>query len=302
MKIGSMYGYREMKEDLARLQRLYPFLKIKTIGKSVLGKRLVAIRIGTGKRQVHYNGSFHAREWITTPVLMKFIEDYAKSYTNDSQLRDKDMRQLFQQTSLWIVPMVNPDGVELVQRGVTSCNPYYERLLEWNKGSLDFSQWKANIHGVDLNRQYPAHWEEEKKRNAELGVTGPGPLSYAGTAPLTEPEAIAIAHLTQCHDFCLVMAFHTQGQEIYWNYRGLEPPESEMIANSFAAVSGYQPIELTDSDAGYKDWFIQEYRRPGFTIECGIGTHPLPLSQFSDIYEDVLGIMLEGLVVTNSFT
>jgi g-D-glutamyl-meso-diaminopimelate peptidase len=292
-----MYGHREMKEDLARLQQLYPFLEVKTIGQSVLGKSLVAARIGTGKKQVHYNGSFHAREWITTPLLLKFIEDCVAAYANGSRLRDQDMRQLFQQTSLWIVPLVNPDGVELALRGVTPQNPYYESLLEWNKGSLDFSQWKANIRGVDLNRQYPAHWEEERERSAALGVTSPGPLYYAGTAPLTEPEAIAIAHLTQSHDFRLVMAFHTQGEEIYWSYRGLEPPESEGIANRFAAVSGYLPIALTDSDAGYKDWFIQEYRRPGFTIECGLGTHPLPISQFAEIYEDVLGIMLEGLVV-----
>jgi g-D-glutamyl-meso-diaminopimelate peptidase len=298
MKIRERYGYQAMKEDLARLQYRYPsFLKIKTIGRSVLGKRLIAVRIGTGKKQIHYNGSFHAREWITTPLLVKFIEDYAKSYTNGSRLRDKDMRQLFQQTSLWIVPLVNPDGVELVQRGVTAKNPYYERLLKWNNGSFDFSQWKANIRGVDLNRQYPAHWEEEKQRNAARGVTGPGPLYYAGTAPLTEPEAIVIANLTKRHDFRLVMAFHTQGKEIYWGYRGLEPPESKTIADRFAAVSGYKPVAWAGSDAGYKDWFIQEYRRPGFTIECGIGPQPLPISQFPEIYEDVLGIMLEGLVV-----
>jgi g-D-glutamyl-meso-diaminopimelate peptidase len=297
MKLESVYGYQEMKADLARLQQLYPFLQMRTIGKSVLGKKLVMVRIGMGKKKIHYNGSFHAREWITTPLLMKFIEDYAKAYKDGSLLRNKDMRQEYKKTSLWIVPLVNPDGVDLVQKGVTPRNPYYKRLLKWNEGSLDFSQWKANIRGVDLNRQYPARWEEEKKRNAERGVTGPGPLYYAGKAPLTEPEAIAIAELTRNYPFRLVMAFHTQGKEIYWGYRGLEPPESQGIANRFAAVSGYQPIGWAGSDAGYKDWFIQEYRRPGFTIECGIGAHPLPISQFPEIYKDVLGIMLEGLVV-----
>jgi g-D-glutamyl-meso-diaminopimelate peptidase len=286
------YGYEELIGDIALLRQLYPFIESATIGQSVLGREIPVIRIGTGPRQYHYNGSFHANEWITTPVVMKFIEDYAKAYTGSGMWQGQNVRALFEQTSLWIVPMVNPDGVELVLQGLTPQNPYFADLLEWNAGSFDFSTWKANIRGVDLNDQFPAHWEEEQERRGELG---PGPRDYGGTAPLTEPETIAMANFTQSHDFRLVIAFHTQGKEIYWNYRGLEPPESEAIANLFAQASGYTPVELTGSDAGYKDWFIQDFRRPGFTVECGEGTNPLPIAQFSDIYRDVSKIMLVAL-------
>jgi len=293
------YGYAEMQEDLAVLKQIYPFLESGDIGESVLGRKIPAVRIGKGSRQVHYNGSFHANEWITTPLLMKFLEDYARAYTGDGMLRGRNVKELYDRTSLWMVPMVNPDGVELVLQGVNPDNPYYERLLEWNNGSLDFSRWKANIRGVDLNDQFPAHWEEEKERR---GALGPGPRDYPGTAPLTEPEAITMADFTRNNDFRLVIAFHTQGKEIYWNYRGLEPPESLEIARRFAEVSGYRPVELTGSDAGYKDWFIQEYRRPGFTVECGMGTNPLPIEQFPEIYDDVIGIMLEGLAAAIRLT
>ncbi|MGN7383195.1 MULTISPECIES: M14 family metallopeptidase [unclassified Paenibacillus] len=288
------YGYREMMEDLELLKQRYPFLEIVVIGYSVMGKPIPAVKIGGGTRRVHYNGSFHANEWITTLLLMKFIEEYSSAYAAGGRIRGRDAAELYRQTSLWIVPMVNPDGVELVQEGVTPQHPFYRELLQWNEGSYDFSGWKANIRGVDLNDQYPAFWEVEKERRE---VPGPGPRDYPGTAPLTEPEAIAVAQFTRNNDFRLVIAFHTQGREIYWNYRDLEPPESEGIAERFARVSGYRPVRLTGSDAGYKDWFILEFRRPGFTVEAGQGTNPLPISQFPQIYNDVIGIMLEGLVV-----
>ncbi|KPV60885.1 peptidase M14 [Paenibacillus sp. A3] len=286
------YDYAELVDDLDRLLDTYPFLEMTVIGQSVLGKDIPAVRIGTGPREVHYNGAFHANEWITSLLLMKFIEDYASAYAGGKPLRNRDMTALYEQTSLWVVPMVNPDGVELVQQGVTPEHPYYEELLRWNYDLQQFSRWKANIRGVDLNDQFPAHWEAERDRRE---VAGPGPRDYAGPAPLSEPEAQAMEAFTQGHSFRLVMAFHTQGREIYWNYRGQEPPEAEEAASRLAKASGYRAVKLTGSDAGYKDWFIQEFGRLGFTIEAGIGINPLPIEQFPQMYDEAIGIMLEGL-------
>jgi g-D-glutamyl-meso-diaminopimelate peptidase len=286
------YGFAELADDLAMLTERYPFLEVAVIGKSVLGQNLYAVKLGAGPNRVQYNGAIHANEWITSLLLMKFVEEYSAAYAAGTALRGCSIRELYQKTSLWIVPMVNPDGVELVQEGPVSWHPYCRRLLEWNNGSCDFSRWKANIRGVDLNDQFPAHWEEEKARR---DAAGPGPRDYAGTAPLTEPEARALAAFTRSIDFSLVIAFHTQGREIYYNYRDLEPPGSKDIAHRFASVSGYRPVRLTGSDAGFKDWFIQDFRRYGFTVEAGIGVNPLPLSQFPCIYEETAGIMLEGI-------
>ncbi|MFD2671075.1 M14 family metallopeptidase [Marinicrinis sediminis] len=286
------YGYQEMMNDIRLLKQRYPFLEVTDIGASVMGKRLPLIKIGQGPVHVHYNGSFHANEWITTVLLMKFLEDYAQAVENGTSIGGRSANALYNQTSLWIVPMVNPDGVELVQDGLTPQHPYYQQLLAWNENSLDFSGWKANIRGVDLNDQYPANWEEEKKRRSPAG---PGPRDYVGTAPLTEPEAIAVALLTRNLPLSLAIAFHTQGEEIYWNYRDLEPPESEKLADRFASVSGYRAVKLTGSDAGYKDWFIQDFRKPGFTVEAGLGQNPLPIEAFNRIYKQVLPLMVEGL-------
>jgi g-D-glutamyl-meso-diaminopimelate peptidase len=285
------YDYASLMSDLRRLENVYPFMRVPSIGNSVLGKSIPETLIGNGNKRVHYNGSFHANEWITTPIIMTFLNDYLLALTNKSSIRGLSMQSFYGQTTLSVVPMVNPDGVNLVLNGPPEAEPWNERVVELNRGSQDFSGWKANIRGVDLNDQFPAKWELEKERNPSQ----PGPRDYVGPNPLSEPEAIAMAEMTRRRDFARVLAFHTQGEVIYWGFENLEPPESEAMVNEFARVSGYQPVKTIESYAGYKDWFIQDWRRPGFTVELGFGINPLPLSQFDEIYEEALGIFLAGL-------
>jgi len=288
------YGFNEMLNDLERLQETYPFIQVGSIGTTVLGYSIPVVRIGRGEKEVHYNGSFHANEWITTLLLIKFIEVYAKAYNLGESIGSFNIKDLFHNTSLWIVPMVNPDGVQLVHKKINTSTIPFADAVKINGGSRDFSGWKANIRGVDLNDQFPAHWETEVSRRA---ASAPSPRNYPGPAPLSEPESWAMAEFTRAHKFRLVSAFHTQGEEIYWGYRGLEPNESQQIVNCLTEVSGYRAVRNVESDAGYKDWFIQEWRRPGFTVECGRGINPLPISQFEEIWSKVIGIFLMGLYV-----
>jgi g-D-glutamyl-meso-diaminopimelate peptidase len=286
-------NYKQIEEQLSLLQHTYSCVHSEVIGHSVMGKEILAIRLGEGKREVHYNAAIHANEWITAILLIRFINDCALSLEVGSGFyQDTPIRVLLQRTSLWFVPILNPDGIELVLEGLTKGHPLTKQLLEWNNNSHDFSNWKANIHGVDLNDQFPAHWEEERLRR---NVSMPGPMNYSGDSPLCEPEAIAIANFTLKHSFALALSLHTQGEEIYWNYRGYEPMDAWEIADKFAKGSGYRAVHLTDSDAGYKDWFIEHFRRPGFTIEAGYGVNPLPLEQFDDIYEKASKILLLGI-------
>jgi len=285
------YDYSIMMNDLNKLLDAYPFLQSSAIGHSVLGREIPEILIGKGLKRIHYNGSFHANEWITTPIILTFLNDYLLSLTNQNTIRGISTLPLYQQTSLSIVPMVNPDGVNLVIHGPPEDEALRNQLINWNNGSNNFSGWKANIHGIDLNDQFPAKWELESARNPKT----PGPRDYGGERPLSEPEAIAMADLTKKRDFARVLAFHTQGRVIYWGFENLEPPESKILVTEFSRVSGYEPINSAGSYAGYKDWFIQDWRRPGFTVELGSGTNPLPINQFNDIYEEALGIFLAAL-------
>ena len=138
-----------------------------------------------------------------------------------------------------------------------------------------------------------------KKVKYNLGFTGPAPRDFVGYGPLTEPEALAIYNFTLKYDFKLVIAYHTQGKEIYWQFANFNPPNSFYIGTQFAKSSGYK---LTDtpynsSFAGYKDWFIQDYNKPGYTIEAGIGESPLLISQIDEIYIDNIGILILGAIL-----
>ncbi|XEC93253.1 M14 family zinc carboxypeptidase [Paenibacillus tarimensis] len=286
------YGFDDVCRDLDMLQRAYPFLERKVIGESVMGKPIHALRFGQGPRKIHVNASVHANEWITTPLLMRFTEELARGYELREKVRGEDCQSIYEQTTLWVVPMVNPDGVELVLEGLRPLHPFYTNLLHYNRYSTRFHGWKANIRGVDLNDQFPAHWEDERQRR---GHDRPGPRDYPGTEPLSEPEARSLAEFTLDERFDAVVSLHTQGQEIYWNYREYEPPEAEELAGQLAEASGYRAVKLTGSDAGFKDWFIQEFRKPGFTVEAGIGANPLPVSQFDEMYDSVQSLLLRAL-------
>lgn len=121
------YTYEIMQSNIIALKRIYPFLQIESIGSSVLGKDLTLIRIGRGQKEVFYNGSFHANEWITSVLLMKFVENFCISYVTNSDIYGYSAQNIFNNVSLYIVPMVNPDGVDLVTGGIlTDSEPYIQ--------------------------------------------------------------------------------------------------------------------------------------------------------------------------------
>lgn len=277
----------------------YPFLQSGSVGKSVMGKDLLYLRFGQGAKEVFYNAAHHANEWLTTTVLLRFAEEYAESYVTGEQIGDTLAAQLFREYSLYLLPMVNPDGVDLVT-GVLSSGGYYNRARQIANAypQVPFPNgWKANIAGVDLNLQYPANWEEAKRIKFEQGFTSPAPRDFVGTAPLVAPESFAVYNFTRAHDFLLTLSYHSQGEIIYWKYLDYEPDRSREIAEYFGEVSGYAVEETPYASgfAGYKDWFIETYNRPGYTIEVGIGQSPLPVSQFPKIYSDNLGILVGGM-------
>ena len=147
--------------------------------------------------------------------------------------------------------------------------------------------------------QFPAEWERAREIKFAQGFTSPAPRDFVGFGPLTEPEALSAYNFTLENNFRLILSYHTQGEVIFWRYLNYEPEEAEAIGQRFAEVSGYTLIDEveTNSFAGYRDWFISTYMRPGYTFETGLGVNPLPISQFEKIYNDNLGILLLGAVL-----
>lgn len=275
----------------------YPFCRTELLARTVFQRPISTLVIGTGPRKVLFTASHHANEWITTPVLLKFAEELARAIAENGQIYDRDARALAEAVTIYMVPMVDPDGVDLVTGAIGPGSVQYgwAENLAANYPDIPFPEgWKANLLGVDLNLQYPAGWEQAREIKFAQGYTVPGPRDFVGLAPLNQPESRALADYTRFIDPALVLAFHSQGKEIYWQFGGYFVPGAEALGQKMAAASGYRlaDVPYQSGFAGYKDWFIQEFRRPGYTIEVGQGVNPLPVSQFGEIYRDNLPILV----------
>jgi g-D-glutamyl-meso-diaminopimelate peptidase len=266
----------------------YPFIHCALIGRSHMGRPIYALEInggsnacGAAAKRFFFNAAHHANEWITALILLNYLEEHAE------QMRGGG-------ASFFFVPVVNPDGVSLLTGDITPGSEAYEYMQSLCRPDDVFPDcWKANAAGVDLNSNYPAGWWEFKNSRDGEGFGDPGPRGYVGPYPLSEPESSAVAAYTRGMGFDATLSFHTQGEVVYWRYQNYRPPGAEELAEKISAASGYALENVPDESAhaGYKDWFIQEFNRPGFTIECGFGENPLPLSQFDRMYYDAGKIM-----------
>lgn len=292
------YSSAILNVNLAGLKRQYPEARVDSIGTSVLGEDLQRIRLGNRNSVVMFNASHHANEWITSALLMAFVFDLCSANRSGRSLDGIMVNELLSRVGLDAVPMVNPDGVDLVTGQIRAGSPIYDSALSLNTQGLPFPDgWKANVRGVDLNLNYPAGWERARELKFAAGYTDPGPRDYVGSAPLSEPESRAMVELTQKNDYLLTVSLHTQGEVIFWTFEDYMPPRAFEIGSAMSAASGYA-LDAPDqfsSYAGYKDWFLQTYVRPGYTPECGLGVNPLPIEQFYSIYASVRPMLLTAM-------
>ena len=282
-------------DTIQTLTETYPLLRPGLLTTTPAGRPVWTLTAGEGIRKVLFSAAHHANEWITTPVLLKFAEDLAEAARKGETLAGVDARQLLERATIYMVPMVNPDGVDLVTGAATAEERENARHLSENYPDIPFPDgWKADLQGVDLNLQYPAGWLQAREIKFSQGYTRPGPRDYVGHFPLSQKEPAALAQWTEEISPALTLAYHTQGKVIYWQFQDYEVPGARELGEEFARLSGYElaDVPFESSFAGYKDWFIQNFRRPGYTIEAGAGENPLPLDQFPEIYRDNLPILL----------
>ena len=262
-------------------------LQREIFGHSVRGTPLYALSVGEGPRTLLLSAAHHANEWITAPLLMKYLEELLHAFAAGESVGGGPAEEILARCRLVFVPLVDPDGVDLVTGalGAPWLTSAGDIAAMWP--DIPFpSGWKANIEGVDLNLQYPALWETAREIKFSQGFIAPAPRDYVGPAPLSAPESRALAALTRKEDPDLVLAFHTQGETIYWRFLDREVPGSRALGELLSEVSGYalEDAPYASGFAGYKDWFIEQFGRPGYTVEAGRGENPLPLTEFASIW------------------
>ena len=276
---------------LRQFKAQYPFVYHKTLSVTAHGRKIPALQLGCGCSKVLLTAGHHANEYITTMLVWRLLQRFCRAVCDNRLFAGFDARELYHNAMLYVVPMVNPDGVDLVTGAIRpDCAEYRQaEAIAARYPNVPFPQgWKANLDGVDLNLNYPARWETARQIKRALGVDGPAPRDYPGAQPLDQPETAALAAYTCCIRPDLVLAYHTQGGEIYHTCASVQLPQADALAQAFARASGYRVAEVPpeSANAGFKDWFLQRFHRPGFTIEAGRGENPLPLTQLDALVRE----------------
>lgn len=283
------------------LTRRYPCIRAAEIGRSVMGQRIVALSMGKGLRQVGYSGAHGADQWIAVPLLLRFLEEYAQAYVRGSRIGGVPARALFEAATLHMVPLVNPDGVDLVTGALDPSDSFYAQAqaLCAHYPSVPFPEgWQSNISGVDLSLQYPANWEQARRYRYAQGYTRPGPKNYVGSGALTAPESRALANWTREHDFSLTLSCRVPGGVVYAS----GGPSSKVKAMGAALCRSGGCVLMSPPNgsalAGYADWFGKAWNRPGFTLAAGPGAKAPSLDAFETVYAENLPIFVQGLAVS----
>ncbi|MBO5930517.1 MAG: M14 family metallocarboxypeptidase [Clostridia bacterium] len=294
---NASYTYELFMEDLRALTSAFSCIESGTAGYSVLGKSIPFLRFGKGRHKVLITGAHHGKEWITAMLNMAIAEVLCQLYTERKRIGETDLAVFFDTHTIYMLPMVNPDGVNLCIRGLSEDIPPFirSRLIGMNAGSQDFvGKWQANIRGVDLNHNYDALFEKGRTMAFAKGIYGPCSSQYSGEYPESEPETQAVTAFTKAIKPDVVIAYHSQGEEIFYSFNGTCAKGAKALAQTLAQATGYNLSEaqgITDC-SGYKDWVIDKFSIPAYTIEVGKGENPLPLSQFEKILHDNLNAIL----------
>lgn len=278
---------------IKKLKNAYSSLRVASCGKTSLGKEIYALVMGEGAKKILYVGGTHGTEWITSLALLRFCE----TLLQEKKICGYNVSGILNDCCIIIIPELNPDGIEISINGSSACD--FREKENVKICNNDFSLWSANANGVDINHNFNADWYSLREYERCKGIDSPSPRRYGGTYPESEPETKAITRLIRNVDIETLISFHSQGEEIFYEYGENTPAKSLLMAKAFLGVTDYTIVKNDGhyGSGGLKDWFIEEFGKPGFTIEIGKGKNPLPLADFEDIYRKIEPLMILGMIL-----
>ena len=281
--------FEELQSKILSLSTL-PNVDFFIVGYSLLGKPVYGIHIGNySGNQLLIEGAIHAREYITAELIVDQVK-YLYNKPIDG--------------GIYFIPMVNPDGVQLVLDGTAPlrCEKLRQYILNVNDGSDDFSQWKANLNAVDLNVNFNAQWG-----GGSQNVFCPAPGNFVGYYPNSEREVNNLINFTLKNQPNATISYHTKGEVIYYGFDVLNEEQLARdldIARTIQNVTGYQVVKTENSTGGYSDWVSLNLGVPAFTIEVGNASlpHPIGEDQLPLIFEQNKDVPLAVLNEINKLT
>ena len=258
---SSPESFDSLLETVTALKNNFPdLIKIYTAGYSEGGREIIMYTLGKGEKKALITGAIHAREHITTKYLLKVTEDYCNAfYSATGYYGNYDIHNLLNEYTLYIIPCVNPDGLEII---LSNDSPEkYVRVSE-------LAEYKANKKGVDLNRNFPIAWNY-----IDNGVTSPADYYFKGYESGSAKETQMLMNLCLENDFSFLISVHIKGNFIFWGdtYRTNNNAVYKAFAKDICNASGLLMLEPTkeakDYGGGFENWFRHQFNRPGVCLE-----------------------------------
>ena len=261
--IGAFHTGPQLEKDLLDLQARHPGLaKVFDIGRSLENRPIYALKISDNvaaeedEAETLILGCHHAREWISVEVPFLLGKTLLERYASDPEVR-----QIVDQSEIWIVPLVNPDGHDYSVRVYR-----YWRKNRRDSGGGDF--------GVDINRNYGFQWGIDNVGSS------PNPASevYRGTSAFSEPETRAVRDLFLRKDFRAVVSYHSYSQAILypWGYTAVPPPDAGTLRDLGGRMAGLiREVNGRTYDVG-PGIVTLAYLTNGDTIDWTYGTAGVP--------------------------
>lgn len=252
------YTAAQVRKDVAELAETYPSLiSTEVVGHSVKGSPIPMIKLGRGERKALITAGIHSREYLTIGFTMRCVEEYAAAYYSKTGMYgDYDMVSMLDEYTLYIVPMMNPDGLDIVTNG---------KKTLYDKSKKD-ENYKRNANGVNLNRNFPFEWNKVTDGSSTKYE------NYKGKSAGSEPETQAMMTLCETYDFEWMYSMHLYGNNVYWrDSKNGAVPGDEALVNKLGKVCGFVISPSTTDPNGYgggfENWFRATYNRPGFCVE-----------------------------------
>lgn len=289
------YSHDFVVSDANKLAKMYPeIIKVGSIGQSVEGRDLVLIEFGKGDKKIFVCGTHHAREYISTTYLMYAIDRFAYMYKTGMNETGYDIKAILDNVTFCIVPMVNPDGVNLVQNGINAVlDPEKVAAMKITEGKENgYRAWKANINGVDPNWNYDKDWFKYREKTSSPASTG-----YNGTEPNTEPETRAVAAYVDSQPFEAYLSMHTQGKLLYWAEDITNPTNLGALVQKdtgFSLIREDTAKKLNGVGGSFFDYVFRKYGKATMTVElCNyIGPKPYPDASFDKVWAPAKNVLL----------
>lgn len=290
-----IYTYEELEEDIVRLQERYPeLLHVNVTGQSVDGRNLYELVLGnqSAPKSILIHAGIHAREHVNPYLVMEQLEQ-CLIYYDCGYFHEQNYRELFDNVSVHIVPMVNPDGIAISQYGESALRSpelvetlracyAYDTATRRTRSTYEnyLARWKANARGVDLNRNLLPGFGVNSK------VSQPSYMGYEGVAPFSEPEILSLGAVTLVCEPSVIISYHSMGEVAYWNtvesrYTAINTD----FSNYMLSLVPYQRMRSGTASGSYLDW-IYSGENPvcSITFETGSVACPFTLDQYPQIW------------------